>query len=314
MKPAIAIVGATGALGRAILERLAESQLPCGQVFALASLDSAGDSVPFGRHDLDVQDVAEFDFSCAAIAVFAVPFAVAEQWRPAALAAGCKVLEYGAAPDCPRYVPSQPLAETVQHIACPDPLALLLAKVLNPAAAFGLTSIDVTVLESVSSSGQAALDELADQTMALFNQRGVDPSVFPARIAFNAFPSVRENQALADEMRQLCHTDIPKIHVSRIQTPLFFGSSLTLHAQTQAKPDLEALQLAFTSEANVQSVADGYAATPIDVIGSDKIALSQLRLRDDGLSGFSLWLSADNLRLASAVSVAVLRDWLAVAH
>lgn len=315
----LVIAGVTGEVGRAVLAALEDAELKLAGLHVLASDGSTEETVMFNSRPLLVESLADFDFSGADVAIFAVPAAVALEFVPKARAAGCRVIDHSPAfrleAGVPLLVEGLPVPDATL-VACPDALAAILFPVL---AAIGkvaeIDSIEATVLEPVSRVGRAGVREMAGQTGELLNARGITPEVFPVQIAFNTLPVVGEQAAgaLMDELERLLPESFPVV-LSAVRVPVFYGMTLSLSVHTRAQPAPgslhKLLQTAGLSLADDQS--DQGVATPVtDASGNDGIYLSGLQALPAPLQGLQLWLVADNVRQGAARhSLHVLKNWI----
>ncbi len=200
----IAVLGATGAVGEAMLSILAERQFPVASVHALASSRSAGSDVKFGNKLLTTQDASTFDFGAVQVGLFSAGASVSAQYAPEAAAAGCVVIDntskFRYDHDIPLVIPEvNPDAianyENRGIIANPNCSTIQMVVALKPIYdAVGIERINVCTYQAVSGAGKRAIDELAAQTAALLSGKPVDARVHPKQIAFNALPHIDEFQ------------------------------------------------------------------------------------------------------------------------
>ncbi|SQI96225.1 Aspartate-semialdehyde dehydrogenase [Klebsiella oxytoca] len=240
----IAILGATGAVGEALLETLADRQFPVGDIYALARSDSAGEHLRFAGKSVLVQDAAEFDWTQAQLAFFAAGVEATAAYVEEATNAGCLVIDlsglFALEPDVPLVVPDvNPfvLADYRNRnvIAVANSLTSQLLSALKPLIdQGGLSRISVTNLLSASAHGKKAVDALAGQSAKLLNGMPIDDDDFFGRqLAFNMLPllpdregSVREERRIVDEARKILQDDGLMISANVVQSPVFYG-----HAQ-----------------------------------------------------------------------------------
>ncbi len=196
----VAVVGATGVVGEAMLEILAERKFPLGTVHALASERSVGKTVMFGGKPLRVSDLAEFDFSQCKIGLFSAGASVSDDYAPKAAAAGCIVVDntsrFRYDDDIPLVVPEVNPEKIAEHkhkgiIANPNCSTIQMVVALKPIYdAVGITRINVATYQSVSGAGRSAVEELARQTSTLLNGKPLDIEGDTKQIAFNAVPHI----------------------------------------------------------------------------------------------------------------------------
>lgn len=250
----VALVGATGLVGEAMVSFLAERDFPVGNFFPLASPNTAGQKIELGGKYHTVKDVAEFDFSQVNFAVFCAGDAVSAEYVTKAVDANCIVIDTSSQfvddDDVPLVIPEvNPDAisayEKRNIIASPDSATIQMLVALQPIQdAAGIDRINVVTYQAATSLGRAGMSELASQTIALLNMAEVKKDVFPQQIAFNLLPqidAVEENGYLAGEMKMvkasqkiLADEDIV-INPTTVQAPVFFGHSQALSVELRAK-------------------------------------------------------------------------------
>ncbi len=215
----VAVVGATGAVGEAMLEILAERKFPVRNLYPLASSRSAGSKIMFDGKSITVQDLADFDFSKVQIGLFSAGGSVSAEYAPKAAAAGCIVIDntahfrYDA--DIPLVVPEvnpQAIAQYKNRgiIANPNCSTIQMLVALKPIYdAVGIERINVATYQAVSGTGKEAIEELAMQTAALLNGKDVKTEVYPKQIAFNVLPQIdvfMDNGYTKEEMKMVWET------------------------------------------------------------------------------------------------------------
>lgn len=335
----IAVVGATGAVGGAILSMLADRDLPLGKVHALAGVESVEDedTVLFGGKSLPVQVLADFDFSQVAIALFAVPATVAMDFVSRAVDAGAVVV------DCsPQFrqdlriplVVAEVNPEQIAHysvaniVAIPGSSATLLATALKPIYDdVGIQRITVTTLQGVSTAGKRGLSELAGQTAGLLNGKPVTATVFPRQIAFNLIPQVgdlagndysSEEMGLVDEMRRLFADPELDINPTCVQVPVFYGHCQVVCLETRYPLGVEEVgELLRRAPGVVAGNRGNYGAyaTPLgDIENDDRVFVGRVRRSLASENGVNLWIVADNLRIGTALNCIQVAEQLIKFH
>lgn len=313
----LAIAGATGELGRAVLAVIEEAGVEHLKVLALASAESAEDTVMFRNRALLVEELDTFDFAGADVVVLCLPAEVAARVAPRARAAGCRVVDHSAAfrtaLDVPLLAAGMAPPDDAGLVACPSPEAALLLPVLR--CLDGIEALHLTVLAPVSAVGRAGVRELAGQTGELLNGRGVEASAFPAQVAFNTLPSVgtAEEEELMDELERLLGQAFPVV-MARITVPVFYGLTIAVTVETSATPDLGKLRgrLAKAGVSLGNSENDQGLVTPVtEAAGQDGVYLTGLEGLPAPLQGLRFWLVGDNLRQGAArQSLAILEKWI----
>jgi aspartate-semialdehyde dehydrogenase len=318
----VAIVGATGIIGEAMLAILEERGFPVGELYLLASARSAGSSREFkGRH-YRVEELGSFDFSRAKIVFFAATSAVSREHVPRAVAAGCVAIDCSAAfryePDVPLVIPEvnpQAIAawQDRRIIANPDPATIQMLVALKPIYdAAGIERIEVCIGEAVSGRGKAAIEELAGQTAALLNGQSVEPQLFPRQIAFNCLPRIDvllDNGYTENEMevvwatRRILANDLINVNPTAFLMPVFFGYCSVLHIETSRPLDAAGARR-LLEKAPGLVVMDGRKPgdfpTPIGAVGTDSVYVGRIRQDISRAQGLNMWLVSDNTRKGSA--------------
>ena len=196
----VAIVGATGNVGREMLDILVERDFPIDEVFALASSRSKGDAVQFGNKELIVEDLSEFDFSNADIALFSAGGKISGEFAPLAAEKNCVVIDNSSRfrmdPDVPLIVPEvnrEAIAnyEKTKIIANPNCSTIQMVVALKPLHDLGtIKRIVVSSYQSTSGAGKAAMDELFEQTKGIYSNNSIEPEIFQTQISFNVIPQI----------------------------------------------------------------------------------------------------------------------------
>lgn len=316
----LALVGATGAMGEMVLEQLDSQAVPVTTLYPLASTDSSGDTIEWQGKSLRVSAVDDFDFSQADVVVFAASERVVQRHAARAQASGCMVLDLsGGLPGASLMVLEGDITSSSMVVA--EPLAHMLARVLPSfEEEWGVAAVHVTALYPAASRGRDAVEELAQQTVALFNNQDVELASFPVRSAFNAIPQVgtfidaqhtRTEQRVAEQLPGLLQRDDVLVSVTAVQAPVFYGlaASVTLELDHEASEEAVRTRLdtAQTVLLRDEAKAGGYM-TPIDVIGKADVFVSRLRQISPRRVGF--WLCADPMCLNATVVVQCVAKWV----
>ncbi|PCH56070.1 MAG: aspartate-semialdehyde dehydrogenase [Legionellales bacterium] len=322
----IAVVGATGAVGTAIIEILAERQFPVDKIYPLASHKSVDATVSFGNKTLIVADLATFDFATVDIAFFSAGAAVSKEYVPRATEHDCVVIDNTSAfrhdDAVPLVVPEVNAADIANFcnkniIANPNCSVIQSMVALQPIyAAVGISRINLATYQAVSGSGNKAIDELAKQVGELLNGRTISPSVYPQQIAFNVLPHIDElqdNGYTREEMKMIW--EIPKIfgdsavkvNATAVRVPVFYGHSVAAHIETNAKITAKHAKKLLQEAPGVvvlDSVDPFTYPTPVVQIASGNDAVYVGRIREDVScdNGLNLWIVADNVRKGGALN------------
>lgn len=320
----LVVVGGTSLIGEAMLELLAESELPFGRLYVADSSDKAGRKVEFRERYLTVEAADGFDFGKVRLALFAGSERLADEHAPRAAAAGCAVVDTSArfrdSADTPLVVAEVnsdqlPARSAGAIVASPSPAALALAVALRPLqGATAIESVDATICYPASAAGRAGVEELARQAAHLLNARSVTPKVFPGQLAFNLLPQVGralENGASTEEARVTAELGrllrpAPAVNVSALQVPVFYGITALVHVRLAAELSVERARALLSQEPGI-TVADpaegiGYPTPVTDAAHHDKVFVG--RLRADGISskGLNFCIVVDNVRKGAAIN------------
>ncbi|MGY6517799.1 MAG: aspartate-semialdehyde dehydrogenase [Lysobacteraceae bacterium] len=328
----IAIVGATGAVGEAMLSILAERQFPVGELHVLASERSAGDTVEYGARKLTVGNLADFDPAGVDIALFSAGGDVSKAHAPRFAAAGAVVIDNSsafrydddvplvvaevnpeAAADRPRGIIANPNCSTMQMLVALAPIH----------RAVGITRINVATYQSVSGAGRSAMEELGRQTAALLNFQEAKPERFSAQIAFNLIPQIdafldngytKEEMKLVWETRKILGDDGIQVNPTAVRVPVFYGHSEAVHLETREKIDADRARELLAGAPGVEVVDDpasGAWPTPVThAAGTDPVYVGRIREDISHPRGLSLWVVSDNIRKGAALNAVQIAELL----
>lgn len=321
----VAIVGATGAVGEALIEILEQRDFPVGELYLLASERSAGSSLKFKNKSIRVSDLAEFDFSKVQIGLFSAGGSISEIYAPKAAAAGCIVIDntshFRYDDDIPLVVPEvNPEAiagyTTRNIIANPNCSTIQMLVALKPIHdAVGIKRISVSTYQAVSGTGKSAIEELAGQTAQLLNGREAKTEVYPQQIAFNALPQIDvflENGYTKEEMKMVWETKKifadEEIGVSAtcVRVPVFYGHSEAVQIETKkeiSETDARALLESAAGVTVIDERSDGGYPTAVKhASGQDDVFVGRLRKDISMPNGLNLWVVSDNVRKGAALN------------
>ncbi|HEX8595227.1 MAG TPA: aspartate-semialdehyde dehydrogenase [Pseudomonas sp.] len=317
----IAVIGATGTVGETIVQILEELDFPVGQLHLLASIESAGHSVPFRGKNVRVKEVDEFDFGKAQIAFFAAGPAITRSYASRAATAGCSVIDLsGALPaaEAPSVVPEinarliESLGKPCQ-VASPSASGTAIALTLAPLRRIlDIERVSVTACLAVSSQGREGVAELARQTTELLNIRPLEPRFFDRQVAFNLLAQVGAPDAqghapleirLVAELRELLGLPLLKVSATCVQAPVFFGDSFVVSLQASKPVDLKAVNAALEAASGIELVDAGDYPTAVgDAVGQDVVYVGRVRSAIDDPSELNLWITSDNVRKGAALN------------
>ncbi|WP_142849617.1 aspartate-semialdehyde dehydrogenase [Telmatospirillum sp. J64-1] len=328
----VAVIGATGNVGREMMETLYERDFPVDEVIPLASERSAGREVSFGDKVLKVRDLATFDFKGVDIALSSPGAKVSAVHSPRAAAAGCVVIDntshFRMEPNVPLVVPevnpeaiagytksgiiANPNCSTIQMVVALKPLHRL-AKIKR---------VVVSTYQSVSGAGKEAMDELFNQTRAIYVNDPVRPERFTKQIAFNCIPhidvfmddgSTKEEWKMAVETRKILDPDIA-VHATAVRVPVFIGHAEAINIEFENPISEDDAREALRRAPGVSVVdhrADGGYVTPQECVGEDNVFVSRIRKDPTQPNTLSLWCVADNLRKGAALNTVQIAEVLA---
>ena len=320
----VCVLGATGAVGDAMLAILEQRNFPVGKLYPLASSRSAGATVTFKGEELTVLDVEGFDFSKTQIGLFSAGGSVSAIYAPIAAAAGCVVIDNTAHfrydDDIPLVVPEvNPHAiaryTTRGIIANPNCSTIQMLVALKPIYdAVGIERINVATYQAVSGTGKEAIDELTDQTRALLNDQEVKIEVYPKRIAFNVLPHIdvflengytKEEMKMVWETRKILEDESILVNPTTARVPVFYGHSEAVHIETGKKITADEARALLEKAPGVQVVdkrEPGGYPTAIEAAGQDATLVGRIREDISHPRGLNMWVVSDNLRKGAALN------------
>ena len=321
----VAVVGATGAVGEAMLSILEQRNFPVNELYPLASERSAGSTIMFKNKPVMVGNLADFDFTKAQIGLFSAGGSVSAEFAPKAAAAGCIVIDntshFRYDDDIPLVVPEVNLAAMASYtnrniIANPNCSTIQLLLALKPIHdAVGIKRICVSTYQAVSGTGTKAVQELAKQTGELLNGREAEAKVYPRQIAFNAIPQIdkfmdngytKEEMKMVWETRKILGDETIQVSATCVRIPVFYGHSETVQIETRKHiTDVEVREL--LSRAPGVVVIDrredgGYPTAVHESAGQDAVFVGRIRQDISITNGINLWVVADNVRKGAALN------------
>ena len=329
----IAVVGATGVVGEAMLAGLAERKFPVAQVYPLASERSVGKTVAFGDQQLDVLDLATFDFTDVDLALFSAGNTVSKQYAPIAAAHNCVVIDNSS---CFRYDANIPLVIPEVNPQCiaqythqgiianPNCSTIQMLVALKPLHdAVGIHRINVATYQSVSGTGKEAITELIQQLGELLNGRPVKPHVYPQQIAFNVLPHIdefQENGYTREEMKMVWEThkiledDTILVNPTTVRVPVLYGHSEAIHVELKAPLSIAKAKKLLQAAPGVVVVDDPkkakYPTVISHAVDSDDVYVGRIRQDISHPNGLDLWVVADNIRKGAATNAIQIAELL----
>jgi aspartate-semialdehyde dehydrogenase len=326
----VAVVGATGNVGREMLQVLVERQFPFSEVVALASTRSVGTEVSFGDSTLKIKALDYFDFKGTDLCLMSAGGALAKEWAPKIAAAGCIVIDNSSAWRMDRAVPlvvPEVNADALTGIkkgivANPNCSTVQLVVVLKPLHDIAtIKRVVVSTYQSVSGAGKEAMDELFRQTRAVFVADPVEIEAFTKQIAFNVIPHIddfldsgltREEWKMAVETQKILDPDI-QLTATCVRVPVFVGHSEAVTIEFEKPITAEQARSALRAAPGVLVVdkrEDGGYATPLECAGEDATFVSRIRKDPTVEHGLSLWIVSDNLRKGAALNAVQIAEAL----
>lgn len=329
----IAVLGATGEVGQAILSILESRKFPVGKLYPLASSRSAGEPIMFNNRPVLVEDAEGFDFSKVKIAFFSAGGEISKKYVPIATQAGCIVIDntsqFRYESDVPLVITevnSERIADYKNRnlIANPNCSTMQMLVALKPIYdAVGITRINVATYQSVSGTGKEAILELAKQTGELINGRSIKSTVYPMQIAFNVIPHIddfQDNGYTKEEMKM--HWETQKIfedseisvNATTVRVPVFYGHSEAVHIETREKISA-AKARELLSKAPGVTIKDnhkpkGYPTPVTDASGKDAVFVGRIREDFSHPNGLNLWIVSDNIRKGAALNAVQIAEEL----
>jgi len=328
----VAVVGATGAVGREMLQVLAEREFPADEVVALASKASEGKEVSYGDdHVLKVRPLETFDFEGTDLGLFSPGAAISRVHAPRAAAAGCVVIDntsqFRMDDDVPLVVPEvNPEAlEGVRErniIANPNCSTIQMVMALKPLHDLAIVRrVVVATYQSVSGAGREAMDELFDQTKGIYETRLPEPDRFPKQIAFNVIPQIdvflrdgatKEEWKMAVETKKILDPAI-EVAATCVRVPVFVGHAEAVNVEFEHAIGVEEARDAladFEGVVLVDRPEAGEYVTPVECVGEYAVFVSRLRQDPTVPHGLAMWVVADNLRKGAALNAVQIAEKL----
>tara|TARA_B100001057_G_scaffold456052_1_gene503091 strand:- start:1849 stop:2862 length:1014 start_codon:yes stop_codon:yes gene_type:complete len=326
----IAILGATGAVGETILEVLKERKFPIGELHLLASERSEGKTYRFNGKTIQVQNVADFDWSQVHIAFFSAGGDLSEQWAPVAADEGVVVIDntskFRYEYDVPLVVPEvnpEAIAEFRNRniIANPNCSTIQMLVALKPIHdEVGLERINVSTYQSVSGAGKTGIDELAGQTAKLLNGMPAENSAFPQQIAFNCIPQIdeftengytREEMKMVWETQKIFNDSSIAVNPTCVRVPVFYGHAESLHVETRSPIGAEQVVQLLENTEGVEVFHGMEFPTQVrDAGGKDHVMVGRIRNDISHHSGINMWVVADNVRKGAATNAVQIAEVL----
>lgn len=323
----LAVAGATGAVGREILNVLEEHNFPIDNLYLLASSNSKGQKILFKGKELSVGELSQFDFGKVQIALFSPGGSVSAEYAPKAAASGCVVIDntsyFRMKENVPLVVPEvnpDVLNDFFENnnrsniIANPNCSTIQMVVALKPLHDEAIINrLVISTYQAVSGAGKKAMDELFEQTQGIYTNKKIEKDKFTKQIAFNAIPHIgsfitngntEEEQKMINETKKILDDGI-KVSATCVRIPVFIGHSESINIEFDSPLSAEKATNLLKNFDNISVVDyrkdEGYV-TPIEAAGEDKVYISRIREDLSIDNGLNLWVVSDNLRKGAALN------------
>lgn len=323
----IAVVGATGNVGREIIQIIGERDFPYEEIYFVASERSKGKKIDFKDKEIVVHSLAEFDFSSVDIALFSPGSKVSAEYAPKAAKKGCIVIDntsfFRMHKNVPLIVPE--INESVltdyfdkedklNIIANPNCSTIQMVLALKPLHDISIINrVVVSTYQSVSGKGKDAMDELFEQTKSIYANKPIEKKQFTKQIAFNVIPHIddfldsgntKEEQKMIDETKKIIDDKI-EISATCVRVPVFIGHSESVNIEFESSVSIEQVKEALENFPGISVIDyrkdEGYV-TPVEIAGDDKVYVSRIRKDESKNNSLNMWIVSDNLRKGAALN------------
>ena len=333
----VAVVGATGAVGEVMLSILKQRNFPVGNVYALASERSVGKQVAFGDQQLEVENLATFDFSKTQIGLFSAGASVSDVHAPRAAEQGCVVIDntsrFRYEDDIPLVVPEVNPQDINRYrktgiIANPNCSTIQMVVALKPFQdAVGIDRINVATYQAVSGTGKEAIDEMMEQTHAIIAGEPVKCDVYPKQIAFNALPHIdifldngytKEEMKMVWETRKIMGDDSIRVNPTTVRIPVKYGHSEAVHMELKKPMTADRARELLQAAPGVRVIDEhrdgGYPTAATEADGQDPVFVGRIRNDISHPNGINMWVVSDNLRKGAALNSIQIAEVLIEEH
>ena len=326
----VAVAGATGAVGRKMLEILEERKFPVATLKALASAKSVGQTLTFNGGPVTVEELNENSFEGVDIFLFSAGASVSRQFAPSAVKSGCIVIDNSSAfrmePDVPLVVPEvnpDAINSNAGIIANPNCSTIQMVVVLKPSHdKFKIKRVVVSTYQSVSGSGQKAIKELQNQIKNLLDGKTAELNVYPHQIAFNCIPHIdifldngytKEEMKMIDETRKILGDPSIMVSPTTVRVPVFYSHSESINVETlrpinarevrELLSGMDGIRVTDNPETNEYPLA-------IDGAGKDEVFVGRIRDDISCKNAINFWVVSDNLRKGAALNAVQIAEYL----
>ena len=328
---AVAVVGATGAVGTEMIHVLEDRKFPVDRLVPLASARTAGATVSFGQQEYEVEVLTKESFEGVDLALFSAGSDVSKEFAPLAAQAGAVVVDNSSAwrmdSTVPLVVPEVNPNDVHWHkgiIANPNCSTIQMVVALQPLhLAFHIKRVIVTTFQSVSGTGKEAMEELMDGSKAVLNFLEPTPSVYPYQIAFNCLPHIddflpsgytKEEMKMVRETQKIMGDESIAVTATTVRVPVYIGHAESINIETERKVSANEARAVLSTAPGVKVYDDpahNIYPMPIDVAGTDEVYVGRIREDETIPCGVHLWVVADNLRKGAALNAVQIAELLA---
>ena len=323
----VAVVGATGNVGREMIQILEQRNFPIDNIHFVASSRSKGKKINYNNEEIIVEDLAEFDFSKVHLGLFSPGGKISADYAPKAAKAGCIVIDntsyFRMKNNVPLIVPEinanaleeffddENRSNIISNPNCSTIQMVLALKPLHDAAI--INRVVVSTYQSVSGAGKEAMDELFDQTKNIYSNKIVKKNIFTKQIAFNVIPQIgsftdrgdtTEEEKMVNETKKILDPGI-RVSATCVRVPVFIGHAESINVEFDSplsnKKATELLK-EFENISVIDHKKDEGYVTPVEIAGEDKVYVSRIRQDDTLENGLTLWIVSDNLRKGAALN------------
>jgi aspartate-semialdehyde dehydrogenase len=327
----VAVVGATGVVGKELIETLESRQFPVKTLRPLASARSAGSTVSFHGADIAVQELTEASFDGVDYALFSAGGSISERFAPFAVKAGAIVIDntshFRMDKDVPLVVPEVNAHAIKTHkgiIANPNCSTAQLVLALKPLYdTYGIERIVISTYQSVSGSGKEAMEELEAHSKASLSGRHYEPKVYAHPIAFNVIPQIdvfepngytKEEMKMINETKKILEDESLHITATTVRVPVFIGHSESVNVQLKRRPEsiteVRELLNTFPGLSVMDNPEKSEYPTPRELAGQDDTYVGRIRYDVSHENGIEMWVVADNLRKGAALNAVQIAEAL----
>ena len=326
----IAVVGATGAVGRRMLTTLEERNFPIESLVLLASSRSAGQTFTFKDRSVLVETLTETSFEGLDFALFSAGATVSRKYAPFAVQAGCIVIDNSSAfrmqKDIPLVVPevnSEAIPDQPGIIANPNCSTIQMVVALHPIhVKYRIKRVVVSTYQSVSGSGQKAIAELTAQTTDVLENKDITAQVYPHQIAFNCLPHIdvfldngytKEEMKMVNETRKILADDSIQVSPTTVRVPVFYSHSESVNVETEEPISAQEVKKLLARSPGIRVVdSPGQSEYPlaIDAEGKDEVFVGRLRDDISKDKAINFWVVSDNLRKGAALNAVQIAEMI----